>query len=176
MANEGHIIVKGKSGRYSTRQFFKDIDKGSSKPAFCYPRRAQALQEDLDSMNKNLKAGMVSPDRKMIYERKRDELANKVSEIRGSFESAKELIAKNKDGWKSRRDNLADEIKEATPTRHDVRNRAVNPHTILRQEKQGLKGEQPLERKKRDFTIISRAFQAAGEYEEANHSFLQKDK
>ena len=93
-----------------------------------------------------------------------------------SFEIAKKAIESNKDGWKTRRDNLAERIAEMTPTRDDELKRRVNPHAVLRREKQGEKDQPPLEKMKREYTVISRAFQAAGEFEEANHSFLQKDK
>jgi hypothetical protein len=176
LANETHIIVKKSGGRYGTSQFYRPIDKGSSKPAFCYPRRADSLKEEYQTMKRNLDRGMVSPERKMVYEQKMNDLGKRVKEIDGSFEAAKEIIEKNKDGWKSRRDNLAEQIAAQTPSREDVRKRKVNPHAVLRREKQGERGGAPLEKTKREYTIISRAFQAAGEYEEANHSFLQRDK
>jgi hypothetical protein len=178
LANEKFIHVPNKksSGRYGTSQFFKEIDKGSAKPAFCYPRRTQALKEEHASMKRNLDRDMVSPERRMAYEQKMNQLGKRVGEIDASFEAAKEIIEKSKDGWKTRRDNLAQKIADQTPTRDDERKKKVNPHAILRREKQGERGEEPLEKSKRDYTIISRAFQASGEYEEANHSFLQRDK
>jgi len=176
MANEGHIIIKKGGGRYSTKQFFSPVDKGSSRPAFCYPRRAEHLKEELNSMQRNLDRGMIGPERKMAYEQRKKQLEERVGEIDASFDKAKGIIEKNKDAWKARRDTLANEIREATPTREDVRTRRVNPHSVLRKEKIGDKGSAPLEQKKREYTIISRAFQAAGDYEESNHSFLQKDK
>ena len=175
MANETHIIVKN-PGRWGTKQFFNPVDKGSAKPAFCYPKRAQNLREELKSMERTLDSGLIDPSRRMAYEQKKNILAKRVSEIDASFDNAREIIEKSKDGWKTRRDNLAKKIEQSSPSKQDVRTRRVNPHTVLKQEKEGLKGERPLEQDKRDYTIISRAFQAAGEYEEANHSFLQKDK
>ena len=182
MANEGHIIVKSgenvapQKGRYGTSQFYKEIDKGSSKPAFCYPRRAQVLKEEFHTMEKNLDMGHITPERKMAYAQKMKQLGKRIEQIDESFNNAKEIIESNKDGWKSRRDNLAEKISEMTPTRDDVIKRRVNPFAVLRREKQGEKGSKPLEKMKREYTVISRAFQAAGEFEEANHSFLQKDK
>ena len=182
-ANDGHIIIKKsgdkvapQKGRYGTSQFYKSIDKGSSKPAFCYPRRAKVLKEELNTMKKNLDMGNITPERKMAYAQKVKQLENRVSEIDESFNGAKEIIESNKDGWKTRRDNLAEKISDLTPTRDDEIKRRVNPHAVLRREKQGEKGSAPLEKMKREYTVISRAFQAAGDYEEANHSFLQKDK
>ena len=176
MANNGHIIIKKNSGKYTTSQFFRPIDKGSSKPAFCFPRRGDALREEHASMKRNLNRDMVSPERKMVYEQKMNQLGKRVSEIEASSQAAKKIINADKDGWAARREELANAIAEQTPTRDDVRKRKVNPHAVLRREKEGEKGSSPLEEIKRDYTIISRAFQSAGEYEEANHSFLQKDK
>ena len=179
MANEGHIIVKGGSksqGRYNMGQFFRDVDKGSSKPAFCYPRRTDGLKEELSQMDRNIKEGVIDPERKMGYELKANKIRERVNLIDESFKNAKEIISKNPDAWKTRRDNLATEISERTPTRDDKEKRRVNPHGVLREEKVGTGDSRPLEDVKREYTIISRAFQARGDYEESNHSFLQKDK
>jgi len=182
-ANAGHIIVKGGSekprqsqGRYSMSQFFHPVDKGSSKPAFCYPRRAQGLKEELSQMERNIKEDRVDPERRMGYELKAKQIKERVSLIDDSFKNAQEIIDKNPDAWKTRRENLATEIRERTPTRNDKEKRRVNPHGVLRDEKIGSGDQRPLEDVKREYTIISRAFQARGDYEEANHSFLQKDK
>jgi hypothetical protein len=183
MANEGHIIIKGGSekprqsqGRFGMNQFFREVDKGSAKPAFCYPRRTEGLKEELSQMERNIKDGNVDPERKMGYELKAKKIQERVDLINESFKSAKEIIDKNPDAWKTRRDNLATEISDRTPSRDDKRKRRVNPHGILRDEKVGSSGKRPLEDVKREYTIISRAFQARGDYEESNHSFLQKDK
>lgn len=181
MANSGHIIVKQSenekknSGRWGTRQFFTPVDKGSSKPAFCYPRRTQGLKEEVAQMERNIKEGHIDPEQKMAYELKAKRIKERVSEIEGSFEKAKEIIDKAPDSWKTRMDNLAAEIAERSPTREDKRKRRVNPHGVLREEKVGSKGKRPLEEIKREYTVIARAFQARGDYEESNHSYLQKD-
>ena len=181
MANAGHIIVKKSEsekqskGRYGMRQFFNPVDKGSAKPAFCYPRRTKGLQEELNQMERNIKEGRVDPERKMSYELKAKQIKERMEEINASFSNAKSIIDKSPDAWKTRRENLAAEIAERTPSREAVSKRRVNPHGVLRNEKQGTEDKRPLEELKREFTIISRAFQARGDYEEPNHSFLQKD-
>jgi len=158
------------------KQFFKPVDKGSAKPAFCYPRRSKGLSESYDTMKKTLDNGYVDPARKMAFEQKMKTLKDRIDSINESHANASAIIKKDKDGWTKRRDELAQAISEQTPTRDDVKKRRVNPHSVLRREKQGEKGNLPLEQIKREFTIISRAFTASGDYEEANHSFLQKDK
>ena len=182
MANEGHILIKKSAeekrsvGRFGMNQFFRPVDKGSAKPAFCYPRRTEHLKEELHRMERVLEEGKIDPERRMGYELKAKKVRERVGLIDESFENAKAIIDKDPDVWKTRRDNLATEIAERTPTREAVRNRTVNPHAVLRDEKNGTNGTRPLEELKREYTIISRAFQARGDYEEANHSFLKKDK
>ena len=175
-ANDGHILVKKSGGRYGTSQFFKPVDKGSARPAFCYPKRAENLKEDLRKMEKTLEMGYVTPERKMAFELKTKEVRNRVAQIDESFDNAKKIIETSKDGWKTRLDNLGEEISKMTPTRKDVKDRRVNPHTVLRREKKGDKGSRPLEHIKRDYTIIARALQASGEDVESDHSYLQKDR
>ena len=181
MANEGHIIIKKSEsekkpspGRYGMQQFFRPVDKGSSKPAFCYPRRTQGMKEELEQMERNVDG--VDSERKMGYELKMKQIRERVNLIDESFENAAKIIDKSPDAWKTRRDNLAAEIEARTPSREDKEKRRVNPHTILRDEKVGDNEKRPLEEVKREYTIISRAFQARGENEEANHSYLQRDK
>jgi len=112
----------------------------------------------------------------MSYELKAKNIGERVALIDESFEAAKEIINKAPDSWKKRRETLAAEIAERTPSREDKVKRRVNPHGVLRDEKRGSIDKRPLEDIKREFTIISRAFQARGDYEEPNHSFLQRDK
>jgi hypothetical protein len=181
MANAGHIIIKKdketkREGRYGMGQFFNPVDKGSAKPAFCYPRRTAGLREELSQMERVLKEGQVDPERKMAFELKAKQISDRMEEIDDSFKNAKDIIDKDPDAWKTRRDNIAGEISDRMPTRDDVHKRRVNPHAVLRQDKEGGSGNRPLEELKREYTIISRAFQARGDFEEANHSFLQKDK
>jgi hypothetical protein len=181
MANAGHIIIKKdketkREGRYGMGQFFKPVDKGGSKPAFCYPRRSKGLEEELSQMERNIKDDRVDPERRMAYEAKAKQLRERVDEIDASFKGAKDIIDKDPDAWKTRRENIAGEISDRMPSRDDVHKRRVNPHAVLRQDKDGGSGKRPLEELKREYTIISRAFQARGDFEEANHSFLQKDK
>jgi len=115
-------------------------------------------------------------EQKMAYELKNKQMAERLDLINTSFETAREVINKAPESWAKRRETLADEISERTPTRDDMRKRKVNPHANLRNENEGLGDNRPLEEVKREYTIISRALQARGEDANANHSFLQKDK
>ena len=186
MANEGFIFVKKaenehkqpqSTGRWGTRQFFMPVDKGSAKPAFCYPRRAEAMQDEYRSRKKVLDSGAMDKEEgKMAYELKTKQIGERLEDIYGSFEKAREIIDKAPDSWSKRRETLAEEIKERTPTRDDKIKRRVNPHAVLREEKIGTGTNRPLEEVKREYTIISRALQARGEEAETDSSFLQKDK
>ena len=176
MANEGHIIIKRGSGKRDIRRFFSPVDKGSNRPAMCYPRRTQTLREETNTMQKNLDMNMVEPTRKMIYEQKLKEKTDRLKDLDGSKEKAVQIINEDKDGWAKRRNDLGTFIAESTPTREDERLRRVNPHKVLRAEKEGIKGQMPLGQARTEYKIISRALQAAGDFEESNTSFLQKEK
>ena len=176
MANEGHIIIKkGKGGRKGNRnvgnpmgmrQFFMPVDKGSARPAFCYPKKKEYMEEEVRTMERNLESGNVAPERRMEYKMKLGQLSERLDLVKESCENAEKIVAKDPDAWKKRRDELAKEISDGMPTRDDVRKRRVNPHANLRREKQ-----EGLEAKKNEYRIISRALG-----EESNVGFLQKDK
>jgi len=173
MANEGHIIIKRKNrsefqaehNPMSVRRFFLPVDKGSSRPAFCYGKKSEFLKEDIDTMKKNLETGAVAPERKSEYKARLNNVEERYDQITESHENAKKIISENPDKWIERRNELAEKIKEGMPTRKDVKDRRVNPHANLRREKEG-----GLEKMKNEYRIISRALG-----EESNISFLQKD-
>lgn len=168
MANEGHIIVKGKrlDGRkFNMQRFYRPVDAGSAKPAFCYPRRRQDLQEEVDRMRRNLDEGNVAQTRKMKYKMQLKEREDRLDQINESFDNAKKVIDEDPDAWNAYRNELAEKISAGLPTREDERMRRVNPHRRLREEKGGL------ESMKRQYVIVSRALG-----EESNTSFLQKEK
>jgi hypothetical protein len=167
MANAGFIIVKGADGsghRASYRDFYGPLDKGSAKPSFCYPKRKEALEEEVQSMKKSIESGYVSTEKLMEYKSKMRTKTERLDKINEQESAARKLFEENKDNWLKRRGALAEEITAATPSRADVSKRRVNPFTTLKKEKSGL------EEKKREFVVLSRL---AGE--ESNISFLQKD-
>jgi hypothetical protein len=185
MANEGHIFIKRPetekpkqtSGRWGVKQFFRPVDKGSNKPAFCYPRRAEGLAEEYEQRKRTLDSGaMDGTENKMQYEMRTKQIGERVDLIKESFDGAREIIDKAPDAWRTRMNTLAKEIKERMPSRDDVIRRRVNPHTNLKNEKVGMGEDRPLEQVKKEYTVIARAFQARGDEAEANSSFLQKDK
>lgn len=166
-ANSGYIIVKGESGgkRATYRDFYGSLDKGAAKPSFCYPKRIEALKEDISKMERALDFGQIPKEREMetkVTLRTKQARLDKINE-EGS--AARTLFEENKDGWMKRRESLREEISESIPTREAVSKRMVNPHSTLQKEKGGL------EAKKKEFIVLSRL---AGE--ESNISYLQKDK
>lgn len=173
MANEGHIIIKRKDrsenqGRHdpmSIRRFFLPVDKGASKPAFCYAKKMEFLKEDADVMEKNLDNGNVAAERRLEYKARLAKVKARVDQVFESKENAKKIIAENPDKWRDRRKELAEKISAGMPSRKDVKDRRVNPHANLRREKQ-----EGLEKMKQEYKIISRALG-----EESNVSFLQRD-
>jgi len=173
-ANAGHIIVKGSSRKgnvggdnpRSIHRFFTAIDKGSARPAFCYPKKKEYFEEEVRRMEKTLASNMVHPERRMAYEHQLNEHKKRLDEIHESFDNAQKIVAEDPDGWAKRREELAEQIKEGVPSRKDVKERRVNPFANLRREK--VEG---LEDIKNEYRIISRAMG-----EESNVGFLQKEK
>jgi len=163
MANAGHIIVKN-SDKKSYKQFFSAIDKGSAKPSFCYPSRRRDLEEEVKSMERAIDMGSVSGERRMQFENVLKTKKDRLETIHQAHEDAKKVMEQDKDYWAKRRDELATKIADKTPTRKDVKDRRVNPHTVLKREKSGL-GEM-----KTEYQVISRLME-----EESNVGFLQKD-
>lgn len=162
----GYIVIKDgdKGRRASYRDFYGPLDKGAARPSFCYPKRKEDLEEHARSMEKALKSGFITEDKKTGLEvelRKRKEHLDRLNEQESA---ARKLFEENKDKWLQRREQLATEITEATPSRSDKKKRAVNPHRVLQAEKSGL------QEKKTEYIVLSRL---AGE--ESNVSFLQKD-
>ena len=164
MANAGYIIVKSGEKR-SYKAFYSEVDKGSAKPAFCYPGQNKTLTEEVDGMKRALDNGYVDKTREMSLRAEYKLKRARLDAINQAHKEAKKLMAEDKDAWMKRRTKLGEEIADATPTYKDVKRRRVNPFTVLKNEKN--KG---LEEKKREYTVISRL---AGE--ESNTSFLQRD-
>jgi hypothetical protein len=166
MGTAGYIIIKdGDKGKRATyRDFYGPLDKGSAKPSFCYPKRKEALEEEVQAMKKSLDGGYVSSEKIMEYKAKMRTKSDRLDKINEQESAARKMFEENKDNWLKRRGTLAEEITAATPSRNDVSKRRVNPFTTLKKEKSGLV------EKKREFVVLSRL---AGE--ESNISFLQRD-
>lgn len=177
MANEGHIIIKGgsKSGSGGAprdiNRFFTKIDAGSSRPAFCMPRHIAEIKGDVEAMRNNMDQGFVPTDQRMRYNQKYKELRDRYDQLVNSQENAAAIIKEDPDGWAERRKELASEISAGMPTEEAIAKRKVNPHKVLRDEK-----ERGLERKKQEFIIISKAMQSAGYEAESNIESLQREK
>ena len=177
MANEGHVIIKGgkteDSGKKPTKKdiirFFTAVDKGSSRPAFCLPTQVERYQEDVDKMEKAISMGQVQPERKLAFEQKYKQKKERLDQLRDNQNNAKKIIKEDPDYWAGRRKELAEEIKAATPSRKDIKRRHVNPHKVIRMEKDGL------ERKKQEYIIISRAMRTAGHDVDSDISFLERE-
>jgi hypothetical protein len=169
MANAAYIVVKGEGDqnrRVSYKDFYGPLDKGSSKPSFCYPKRKEALKEEVDKMERLVNSGHIAKEHEMDVKIKLKEKKDRLKGIEAQEGEAQKLFNKNKDKWMERRSALAEEIAAKMPSRDNVSKRRVNPHTVLKEEKAGGLGE-----KKKEYIVLSRL---AGE--ESNTTFLQRDK
>jgi hypothetical protein len=164
MANEGFVYVKGK-GELDVSRFFTPVDKGAAKPAFCYPAKMKDFKESVDSMQRALERGQVNKEHELSYRVKFEKHRERLEQLRESTETAKNVIAEDPDGWNKRREELKKKITAAMPSRKDIKERRVNPHSVARMEKSGLG------KLKTEYQIISRAMG-----EDSNISFLEREK
>ena len=171
MANEGHIIVKKDKPR-TYRQFYGALDKKtvngkevySNKPAFCYPSRIQKMGEDIDGMQKALDLGHVPPDHRMEFEHVMKQRKARHEEILEQRESAVKSFQEDPVYWESRYKELKKVIQDGMPSRKDVKEKRVNPHSVLKREKEGL------EEAKREFMVIGKLIG-----KETNLDFLRRE-
>jgi hypothetical protein len=167
MANPGYIIINDgeKKSRATYKNFYGPLDKGSAKPSFCYPKRKEALKEEVLKMERVLDSGHIAKEHEMEARITLKTKKDRLKAIESQEGEAVKLFNDNKDNWMKRRESLAEEIRETMPTQEASRKRKVNPHKVLKDEKSGL------EDKKKEYIILSRL---AGE--DSNTSFLQKEK
>ena len=151
------------------KMFWGPEDKGAAKPAFCYPQRVEALEDEVRSMERSLEMGYITAERKMTYAARLEKAKGRLDAINENTERVQNIIAQDPDRWNKRRKELAQDIKRGTPSRSDVKKRHVNPFTVAKIEK-GVGGKPGLGALKREYIVISRALG-----EESNTSFLQRD-
>lgn len=162
MAEDKKSIGRVHPEDYKT--FWGPEDKGAAKPAFCYPQRIEALEEEVRSMERTLEIGTIAGNRKAGYQARLKTRKDRLDAIKENHERVQKIIAKDPDSWSKRRKALEREIKRALPTRKDVEKRRVNPYRVAKMEKEGLGAM------KKEYIVISRALG-----EESNTSFLQRD-
>lgn len=165
-ANSGYIVVKDgdKNRRMTYREFYGPLDKGSAKPSFCYPKRKEALKEDVEKMERVLDSGHVSKEHEMETRVTLKTKKDRLKAIDAQEAEAQKKFKDNKDAWMKRREELAAEISESMPKAVDIKKKRVNPFKVHQMEKAGL------EDKKREYIVLSRL---AGE--DSNVGYLQKE-
>ena len=135
------IIIKDKDKAKSMgwKQFIGEVSKGSARPAFCNPGGISRMQETVNDMRRNLEQGNVAPHQREQYKMTLKKHEDRVSAITDEKENAKKLYQENQEYWDKRADQLKKEISAETPTKAEIKDRMVNPHTILRNEMAGLR-------------------------------------
>jgi len=163
MAESPTVIIK-KSPEKDYRTFYGPLDKGANKPSFCYPQRIERMAEEVKQMEKALEHNHVPPDHRAMYEANFKKKKTRLEGIREWKETAEKEFNKDPDFYQKRFKDLKKEIRELMPSRKEVKEKRVNPHTVLKREKSGL------EDKKREFMVLGKLLG-----EETNVSFLQRD-
>lgn len=159
------IIVKDKekAKQMGYKQFIGEVSKGSARPSFCSPGGVIKIEETVADMKKNLQDGNVDSSQREQYKINLKIHEDRVSAIKDEKDSALKTYHENQDYWDKRVEELGKEIKAETPSRKDVKDRLVNPHTVLRKEMDGLR------EKKLEYQILQRLRD-----EDSNISYLQK--
>lgn len=171
------VIVRDRAR--SAKEFFRDHDKGSARPAFCYPSSVRAFKEEASKLEKLFRDRMVHPTREVELSEKLRSMKQRISEIDKQAAEVKKEMKADPDYWDGRRKELAEMIKEYTPSKSTRKKKLVSPREILSREK-GTKGKLPklehggdsmsLEEAKKEYMIISRAMD-----EESNISYIEKE-
>jgi len=121
------------------KQFIGDVSKGSARPAFCNPGGIARMQETVSAMRSNLEQGNVAPHQREQYKINLKKHEDRVSAINEEKDNAKKLYQADQEYWDKRADQLKKEISDATPSKTEVKDRTVNPHTVLKNEMAGLR-------------------------------------
>lgn len=170
MANAGYILIKSategdKAKKEGFRAFYGPLDKGSSKPSFCYPAQKEALREEIRGMENAIKDGFVAETRVLKVKADLKQKKERLDKINSQEADAFKLFKENKDACMKRRGELAETIAQGIPTSRDVEKRRVNPHRVAETEKKKGLGKLKLE-----YQVLSHLAE-----EESNTKFLQKD-
>jgi len=165
-----------KSGTKDYRNFYHPVlDKGAHKPAFLYHGNVDDLKEEIRKGERALDMGFITPERKLTFKANVDKRKARLREIEDHGKEVRKAVQQNKDYWAKRYNELGEEIANRTPSKTAVRERRVNPHTRLKDEK-GL-GPRTPGRPKRPLHDVKREYQVVGGIlgEETNVGFLQKE-
>lgn len=165
-----YIVIKGsgegdKVQKTGYKAFYGPMDKGSSKPSFCYPAQKEALKEEITSMEKAIKDGYVAETRIMKIKSDLRIKRDRLDKINAQEADAMKLFKENKDAIMKRREDLAVDIAQGMPSFKDIEKRRYNSHKIAENEKKKGLGKLKLE-----YQILSHLAE-----EESNTRFLQRD-
>ena len=172
----GNDRAAGHSGRkdhlrttYPT--FYGTHDKGSKFPAWTSPKRVEELSDQAKAYKEALDKNQVSSDMRPQVENKYKMISERLGSIVNSWDETQKFVNENEDKLNKRRKELAKEIGDLTPPRQMEKEHRVNPHTVLRREKEPDEKGLTLDDKKSEYILISRALG-----EESNVGFLQKER
>lgn len=176
---ESPAIITSKTRAMYGKDLFREHDKGSARPAFCYPSSIQTLREDTGRLEKLINSRMVEPTKEPELRVRLKQLKTRLSAIDKQITEVKKEIKANPDHWDGRRKDLIKLIQEYSPSKNDRTKKKVSAYDVLRREK-GAKGKLPplehggdsmtLSEAKKEFMIISRAMD-----EESSISIIEKD-
>lgn len=163
------ITSKTKERARRGRDFFRDHDKGSIRPAFCFPSAISNMREEYEKMEKLLKDPQgVEASHRPVLEQKAAMMRDRLDSIDKQVSEVRKEIKADPDYWDTRRKELQEQIRDLTPSKSDRKLKRVSPWKINKMEKGGEGGkakavklstgeEFTLSEAKTEFQIISRA-------------------
>jgi len=164
--NEAPAIHVREDEPLDYKVFYHDVDKGASKPSFCYPKQKENLSEDVRNLENMLDGGFVPSEKRLYFKQKMELKKKRLEKINESEQESRKTFERNKDKWMARRAELAEKIKEGTPSKQDYKDNRVSPWDVVRREKQQGLGEM-----KKEFIVLSRLAE-----EPSDIRFLQREK
>lgn len=157
--------------------FFRDHDKGSARPAFCYPSAIQSLREEYDKIDRLLKDPHgVEASHRPVLEEKREKMKQRLDSIDEQIQDVRKAVKADPDYWEKRHKELGEQIRDISPSKSQRKLKKVSAFRVNRMEKgeKSIKlstGEKfNLSEAKKEYQIISRALD-----KESNVGMIEKD-
>jgi hypothetical protein len=132
------IIIKD-GPRKRVDEFRRDHDKGSRRPAFCYPRNIEDLKSEVDKAERFLASNPeISPERKAELSAQTKKKRERLESIQEQVKDVRKEVKTNGAYWQQRLEEFKTLIQENSPSRTDIKEKRVSPWAVHRMEK-GLK-------------------------------------
>ena len=145
------------------KAFIGEVSKGSARPAFCNPGGINKMAEVVSDMRRNLAEGNVDSSQREQYKMNLRKHEERLSEIQSEKDNAKKLYAEDQEYYDKRVEQLKKDIRAAVPSKTEIKDKMINPHTVLKNELAGLRD------KKLEYQVLQHIRE-----DDSNISYLQR--